>query len=341
MKPSLDTDRIDLLILARLAGGGTKKPNQSDLKKYLTRFVEHVLTPGEWQRLLDKRLAALRERKDLDADAPLTVTEQGRARLLKALGVDSLPPWQAIYSQVLTAWALNLPPTSGKVRERLKTADGLRGSILRQQHGLQTKEAPTLNQAIDALVWRALGVETDQPLSLNKLRLHTLKKRLGDEMRLSLDKLKALLAAEAVNSASTDANALRRALARRWLAAQEMSVARPPEQRPGPSAVERPQPFNLETFARRVKEAARTERGAGRFGDRKVFISAVWRTLRDDPLCVGMKPDEFKAQLVNAHRAGLLILHRADLIGAMDAKEVQASETRYLNATFHFIESEL
>jgi hypothetical protein len=81
---------------------------------------------------------------------------------------------------------------------------------------------------------------------------------------------------------------------------------------------------NLEAFAKRVQEAAEAvlpgkRRGlaVGRFAvggvgkSRKrswVFISAVWRELRNDPLCVGMSLDEFKEQLLKAHKAGLVTL---------------------------------
>ena len=47
--------------------------------------------------------------------------------------------------------------------------------------------------------------------------------------------------------------------------------------------------------------------------------------------------DAFKSRLVEAHRADLLTLVRADLVEAMDPQDVAASEARYLNATFHFI----
>jgi hypothetical protein len=42
--------------------------------------------------------------------------------------------------------------------------------------------------------------------------------------------------------------------------------------------------------------------------------------------------------LVAAHPRGDLTLTRADLVAAMDPKDVAASETRHLNATYHFIQ---
>lgn len=45
----------------------------------------------------------------------------------------------------------------------------------------------------------------------------------------------------------------------------------------------------------------------------------------------------FAAKLVAAHQAGLLRLRRADLVSAMDAKMVAASEIVFGFASFHFV----
>ena len=45
----------------------------------------------------------------------------------------------------------------------------------------------------------------------------------------------------------------------------------------------------------------------------------------------------FKQRLTEANNAGLLTLSRADLVEVMDHTDVQESETRYLNAEFHFV----
>ena len=93
--------------------------------------------------------------------------------------------------------------------------------------------------------------------------------------------------------------------------------------------------MELKEFAKLVQVAADKTTGKGRFGPRKVFIAAAWRRLK----LPGLDETNYKAKLIEAHRAGLLVLHRADLVGAMDPKLVAASEVQYLNATFHFIES--
>jgi hypothetical protein len=127
------------------------------------------------------------------------------------------------------------------------------------------------------------------------------------------------------------------------------------EIRSGKQMVTSNQLVNLEAFARRVQEAAEAvlpgkRRGlaVGRFsvgsaGKSKsrflVFIAAVWRELRNDPLCVGMSLDEFKAQLLKAHKTGLVTLREAKTLSVLDPEEVRKSEVRGADGAFHFIES--
>jgi CheY-like chemotaxis protein len=74
-----------------------------------------------------------------------------------------------------------------------------------------------------------------------------------------------------------------------------------------------------------------------RFGDRKVFISAIWRRLSADPRFRGMALAQFKRHLIDAHRQSMLVMARADLVAAMDHDEVMGSETDAGGATFHVV----
>lgn len=76
-------------------------------------------------------------------------------------------------------------------------------------------------------------------------------------------------------------------------------------------------------------------RPATRFGDRKVFISALWRSARDQ--LNGMSIEQFKKALLVAHRERLLTLARADLVSAMDSGAVAASRLSEGGADFHFV----
>jgi hypothetical protein len=83
---------------------------------------------------------------------------------------------------------------------------------------------------------------------------------------------------------------------------------------------------------------------AGRFGDRKVFISAIWSeiTKRHFHGVLGTEAG-FRAWLLRAlpmtdeTGAPLMLLARADLVSAMDPELVEASEITDRGSCFHFV----
>jgi hypothetical protein len=95
-------------------------------------------------------------------------------------------------------------------------------------------------------------------------------------------------------------------------------------------------PEEVRSLVEDVRAAAAAAR-EGVFGERKVFISAIWEVLRARPAWAGLPLDELKARLVEAHRNRELVLARADFVAAMDPALVEASETRTDGATFHFV----
>lgn len=83
-----------------------------------------------------------------------------------------------------------------------------------------------------------------------------------------------------------------------------------------------------------VREAVHQIGPEGRYGDQKVFISAVYRAVAPE---IGMTMAEFKSWLLDRNRNNDLVLARADLVGAMDRSLVRDSEIEDRGATFHFI----
>ena len=92
----------------------------------------------------------------------------------------------------------------------------------------------------------------------------------------------------------------------------------------------------LADFARAVIDAAKGPKVA-RFHSNRAFIGSIWEHMRGAQPIFDMPLDEFKHKLVQAHRARLLRITRADLVAAMDPREVERSEARYQDATFHFV----
>jgi hypothetical protein len=72
-----------------------------------------------------------------------------------------------------------------------------------------------------------------------------------------------------------------------------------------------------------------------RYGARKVFLAAVHAALGGEGAIIHV--EAFKRRMVSAHRAGLVVLARADLVAAMPGAAVAASEVSDGGAEFHFV----
>jgi hypothetical protein len=73
-----------------------------------------------------------------------------------------------------------------------------------------------------------------------------------------------------------------------------------------------------------------------RFGDRRVFIHHVHSEMKRHGT-YSKNLDEFKRDVISAHRNGHLTAARADFVQAMDPNSVKQAETKTDGAEFHFI----
>jgi hypothetical protein len=105
---------------------------------------------------------------------------------------------------------------------------------------------------------------------------------------------------------------------------------------PPPAPAEAEPPLDLPGFAREVRRCAASE-ARGWSGDRKAYISHVWRSVRATRPEWGLSELEFKHLLAEAHRSGQLALANADLKDESNIKDVQESAVVYRNTVFHFI----
>jgi hypothetical protein len=95
----------------------------------------------------------------------------------------------------------------------------------------------------------------------------------------------------------------------------------------------------LPLFVHEVRrEAGRLAEGW--IGNRKAYISHVWRALAQARTEWGLSEIEFKCMLLEAHRAGQLALAHADLKDHKSLKDVQDSAVVYKNAVFHFVRAD-
>ncbi|NJO23102.1 MAG: hypothetical protein HC868_09325 [Sphingomonadales bacterium] len=175
-------------------------------------------------------------------------------------------------------------------------------------------------------------------------------------------RLIAALAADAIEAPRSDIGTLRLGVLQRFITNAEANTSAPPKARPSRSqkaraseAAPQPQPSATPAqvaqpaaitdrpdpaqFTRAVLAAARTK-AEGWPGNRKAYVSHVWRIVREEQSQWALTEIEFKCMLTEAHRTGLLTLVTADLKNARTLKDLQESAISYKNTIWHFIRVE-
>jgi hypothetical protein len=349
-----DCAAVERLVLARLLIPAKRPPTPASVKKQLAPFFLHRLSTAEWNDVFESAVASLSE-NGLATSRPLALTDTGRTRALESLGMQQVPPrltWATLKAAWLTPLALNAPIAGSRDRDRLKSADGFKGYVLKREYGLPIDKCPTFKESLDALIWKQLGIETDRTVTRDALLEEVVGRMLDPSGRLKKKQVQDQLPAKALGASQTSAEELRLAAIRRWI--EQDAVSSTEKRAPSSSeqglfddgsfekrSADEVPSFaangdDLARFAEQVRTAARSSI-AGRFGPNKVFIGQVWRQLETQPAFLQMNLAAFKSRLVEANRAGLVSLSRADLVEAMNPHDVATSETRHLNAVFHFV----
>jgi hypothetical protein len=283
---------------------------------------------------------ASRQRKPQSARK---LTENGKKVLRVSFQLSRTPTWSQVRDKHLPSLALGIPPGSERAK-KVCTETGLTAAVLGERYGVH--DASTPMAVCDAMIAELLGMPRG-PLTLERIRAHVLLRRIDrsskgmpspDEKGYA-SKLAAWIACSAVGASGTQRK-MSRALGRRWVSgetqppakgAPDIVVVQPPQ--PLPTGAPPPQPPNLLDVVRDIIPRVGAE---GRFGE-KVYVSAIWHTIERDRKAGDLSLDHFKRWLLRANRDGQIVLARADLIGAMDAKQVNESEINDRGATFHFV----
>ncbi|HYH66524.1 MAG TPA: hypothetical protein VD866_17655 [Urbifossiella sp.] len=299
------------LILARLLPAKSNLPTHKLRADLAPLFREPPSTAAVADALAELRADGLVTPKGQ------RLTDAGRARALAFLGVEAVPgrgDWAAVKSRCLLPMALGRDaPTDAKRLAALQLTRAL---------GLPLGPDPTLGAALEAVACRELGFP--EVTTFAALKRAALARAVGSDQPLAPKAAEVVVPRVLLNLAR---GGVRGAILADWVAGRP--APRPPAD----------EPFDLEMFAATVQSAAR-DCPTGRFGGNKVFISHVWRQLRDEPRFAPLGLDGFKAKLVDANRADLLTLSRADLVQLMDPADVRESETTFLTAVFHFVAAE-
>lgn len=320
---AIDLETIDQLILARMLFPATPQKARDDVGK----IAAARLSPGEWaaafephwRRLLEAELLRPKSGKSYE------LTDEARRRTFECLQIDELPArltWSKLQSDYLLPLAMHVRPGSREA-EQLKKAAPFKLAVIARANGLSLPGGAKARQALSALAWKAIGIESDADFTAENV-IQQLVFRQKPARKLTTDQVATALAAAAVGARTKTLPELRLSAIRRWFLASEAAAATP-------------NASDLATFAQRVLNAARRLPPESRFGENKVFISHVWRQLQDEAAIDGLELETFKQRLVEANREGLVRLSRADLVEAMAPVDVQESATACENATFHFV----
>lgn len=329
----------ELLLVRLLASASAKRaPTPVALTKDLNALLPQPVSAEGLHRLL-RELAD----SDLAELKPLRLTDRGRAQALVMLGLEALPPkstWKTLLHQHVFPVAAGVPTTDCETRHKLKTAGYLKGYLIRQRYALDAGPVTPMAKLLEALACKELGFP--EITDLKSLQAAVLSRLVGSAQALKPKELEKQLPRVAMGTTSDTPDELRKAVLRKWLAGEENAAPEPAQTTTSPhpviaNAASYARPLDLPAFASAAVAAARRTPPAGWFGDNKVFISHAWQTFRQQPGGQNVDLPAFKQRLVEANREGLLRLSRADLVSAMDPADVRASETRYLNAEFHFI----
>ena len=322
MSRSVSILNVENLILVRALVPVKKRMSANWFATSLERYGGNLMGSSPWQDLVAETLRRLVDDGHLQTKLH-HLTKRGTERVRAFFGGHLPGPrtkWVTITNAWIPAAALGLA-TNREAIERMKDAGGFRGTVIQQKERLPIGATPTEGQALDALVWRALGVETDKKLSVLALHELVLRRALEEPRAQTRDQLANLFTARLVGARSVDLSSIRDTLGRRLLTAE------------GDEPVETG-PLQLDAFAAMVDQAARSPT-VQRYGENKAFISSVFDELPAEP-----DLEDFKAKLIDAHRAGKLRLRAANLVDAMDPELVRRSESNFMSAHYHFVEIE-
>ncbi len=362
-RDDFSVSRLELVVLARHSA--SKPPGQAEIEE----AVQKLAATSEARARADvaASLTTLRQRGLLTAPARTTsrLSDAGKQALRAAFSLTHTPTWVEVRDKHLPALGLNLTPGTDAANRALGEGKDLFAEVLHAQFGLP--RATSITELCNTMLLDALGLSP--PSAMNKLTLSWLRTRLlarktdmseSDAANLTPA---ALVRKAVVKRLKVDGTkrSLVTALGRRWITGQadhnlgpapvavsgqlqgtnggkQQPTQTTPPHPPDPPFV-RPVPRepSPEMLLKVVREVLPRVGADGRFGTEKVFVSAIWRGIERDQRVEGMSFDGFKRWLLTANRQSQLVLARADLVAAMDRKQVSESEIADQGSTFHFV----
>ena len=370
-RPKLDRDRLRDIVLLRLAVAG-KALTRDGIAKEFAPLAAHLVGADEWPSIIDRDLAALADAGLADIKSVgVSTTEAGIKRAAIVLGGRTPFPksWNEARDVRLIAKALGLENEPTAKLKRLARPDGLRAAIVVKAFKLKIRGTPSPVRLRSALAKIALARAFGEGTAASADGRTGLSAKAGRALagQLSVEpkdfrtdaRLIAALAAEHVGASRPEIPAVQTAILRRFVTKGDALVSVPAKTKrrakpikPAPVATRTPAPTtaqvaapaispptarpSFELFVADVLRLAEPV-AEGFAGNRKAFISRLWRTIEAQRPHWGLAEVEFKAMLAEAHRLGQIVLANADLKDERNLEDIQRSALSYRNAVFHYV----
>jgi hypothetical protein len=366
--PSAPLNVRDLVLLRVSAGTATR----ADLQRDVAPLCAPRLPGAEFRRLAELGISALTGSQLVtEAKGRMTASAKG-LQVAEALLLAKTPC--GTWSDVKTALVIRALQTSDTpaIRKSLQRVEGLAALVLQNHFGKSTArpQSPADLRADLAIIAleRAFGNKIKTGLrkgaGLPAKPGRILAGQLFKQPReiASDGKLIVHLACEIAGSREHSLESLELAVLRGLMIPKDAGdEARPtlrrvphadPAQRPSrtpkpandripiaevaPPSNRAPSPPDMAEFCHAVIDAARPV-AEGWPGNRKAFISLVWKAIRNARPDWGLSEIAFKGMLAEAHRSGQVELTTADLKDGRDLKSLEDSKILYKNTVWHFV----
>jgi hypothetical protein len=323
----LRPEAVQRLLLARLSVQSKRAPSQKQLIAEVAKALSPPQPTAAVTQAVERELSRS-VRAGLIDGAPPALTKKAHALIASWFGSKRARSWKHAQQRVALSFIGRDAP------DRVLHQDELAAIILGAQRDVPVT-IRKLPEVVDYLCWRALGVESRAAFDARAVQRYLLRDLVPADVRSDQRAWRRMLAMRASGATGHDPSALTRALWSRS-ARKPGKRSRTISARANDNAPLRALEPTLADFAAAVRAAARSP-NVTRFHDDRAFIGSIWEQMHERNLLRDMTLDEFKQRLIQAHRDGLLRITRADLVSAMDPEEVERSEARYQDATFHFV----
>ena len=190
---------VEVLVLTRLLPVGEKGETNAKIQKDLEPLLGHRWSGGVLTEVLDRTLIKLASKglvlslpvpakgkgkgKGKPVQPKFVLTPAGRQQGLQQVGVESLGPkttWAVLKKTHLPARALGQRSLNAASLKTLGSDPGFKAALLKSTFELSLGDCPTLAQAMDALSWKLIGIESNEKFTIGTVQKALFHRELGD-----------------------------------------------------------------------------------------------------------------------------------------------------------------